>query len=902
MTSLVEMLNTWSAEWWRWLVPASWQSALVALVVLAAVTLGRRWPAPLRYGLLLVGLIKFAVPPMLSLPTGLFSVAGPPIPVLRLEALPNPGPKVPEPVRVGRAGGVGANQSESAGVLLPSSVNSASATVSRNWFSKLHWQTWFLLTHCLGSLAAALWLWRQWRSLRGLRRRAQLIAERPLYRLYVGVAQNLELRRIPALLISSEARTPCAFGIFTRTVLLPASVLERLQQAELKTVLAHELAHFRRGDLVVNGLQLALLAVWWFHPFFWLLHRTIRKVREDCCDDLLLARDLTSENAYCDVLLRTAKELASPAPSAAALAFGENLHPLGRRLRRIMDNGLKRSARLSLTGAVIICAAAGLLLPGLRSQSVPPVPAKSPADPVKELEQARQTAAERSKIYEQEDREMLKRFRGVPVRHEELVISPEIKAKPTAELFEELNFQSSGSKRQRMLLEKFLSRQEQALQFLTVKLSETHSSTSVGATTARRKAANFLASHGSKFRRKASIVSMLATMLNDADAQIAEAAAQGLGALGSYALPAYPPLLDALRNGNKQAALAIARVSPESEAVLNKMLETFKNRKQPVALRTSIIQRSVLLQFKQQSETIESVLLGEFPTVDRRLQRNIGLALLRLNRNSPEAAAAIGKVVHDVASVLTSGDLADLSVPELIEYIREPRAAFEDVEAAQYLQRFTGNPKGRTQVVQALPALIEMLRDPSRPMRGTAAAALANLGAAAKPAVPALLEMFDENIDRFSVVVGLQGIFLPTKDPTPVPTFIRALDDEDENVRSVAARALGHYGALASQAVPKLVSALRSDEPEVQLQASTALLQIDPAQSQKVVPVLIQCVEQPNRPNESANAAQLLGEIGVAAVSAIPSLKRVAGDEQRDEHTRKEAQAALTKIEQGVSL
>src|SRR4029077_8879662 len=125
--------------------------------------------------------------------------------------------------------------------------------------------------------------------------------------------------------------------------------IEGLREAELRRILAHELTHFRRGDLWVNTVQLGLLAVWYFHPLFWLLHRTIQKVREDCCDDVLLARDLTSGDAYCDALLHTARELAGGAPIAAALGFGENLHPLGRRLKRIMDDGLKRSAKLSLS-------------------------------------------------------------------------------------------------------------------------------------------------------------------------------------------------------------------------------------------------------------------------------------------------------------------------------------------------------------------------------------------------------------------------------------------------------------------------------------------------------------------------------------------------------------------------
>src|SRR5262249_5247230 len=148
---------------------------------------------------------------------------------------------------------------------------------------------------------------------------------------------QLNLKRIPPLVVSDEVEAPMAFGFQKPAILLPGSVVERLSPGELKAVLAHELAHCQRGDLWLNWLQLMLLAVWWFHPVLWLVHRNLRVVREDCCDDLLLAREIISNDAYCDVLLRAAASLRPPLALSASLGFGELTHPLGRRLARITD-------------------------------------------------------------------------------------------------------------------------------------------------------------------------------------------------------------------------------------------------------------------------------------------------------------------------------------------------------------------------------------------------------------------------------------------------------------------------------------------------------------------------------------------------------------------------------------
>src|SRR5438046_3183088 len=77
MTGSIDSLNELSHLWFNWVWSSAWQSAVVAATVLVALAQGRRWNAPLRYAILLVALLKFAVPPLVPAPTGLFSWAAP---------------------------------------------------------------------------------------------------------------------------------------------------------------------------------------------------------------------------------------------------------------------------------------------------------------------------------------------------------------------------------------------------------------------------------------------------------------------------------------------------------------------------------------------------------------------------------------------------------------------------------------------------------------------------------------------------------------------------------------------------------------------------------------------------------------------------------------------------------
>ena len=71
MNEWVVAVNQFAEYWWPYVLRATWQGCLVALFILLAVRLGRRWPSPVLYGLLFVALIKFALPPTVSAPIGI---------------------------------------------------------------------------------------------------------------------------------------------------------------------------------------------------------------------------------------------------------------------------------------------------------------------------------------------------------------------------------------------------------------------------------------------------------------------------------------------------------------------------------------------------------------------------------------------------------------------------------------------------------------------------------------------------------------------------------------------------------------------------------------------------------------------------------------------------------------
>ena len=80
-----------------------------------------------------------------------------------------------------------------------------------------------------------------------------------------------------------------AIGWLRPVILLPISVMTGLDEDQLRAILAHELAHIRRYDYLVNILQSAIEVILFYHPAIWWLSHRIRAERENCCDDLAVA-------------------------------------------------------------------------------------------------------------------------------------------------------------------------------------------------------------------------------------------------------------------------------------------------------------------------------------------------------------------------------------------------------------------------------------------------------------------------------------------------------------------------------------------------------------------------------------------------------------------------------------
>jgi uncharacterized protein (TIGR03435 family) len=202
--------------------------------------------------------------------------------------------------------------------------------------------------------------WIRWRRIRDAARAGSLL---PL--------------EIPMRAISSPMLVePAVFGIFRPVLLLPEGISDRLTQAQLEAIVAHELCHVRHRDNLIAAMHMFVETVFWFHPLVWWVGKRMVEERERACDEEVLR--LGSEpRAYAEGILNVCKLYFESPMMCTSGVTGSNLK---KRIEKIMAHRAGRKLdpiRKSLLMAVGMVAVVGPIVIG--TLNVPRGRAQSPA-------------------------------------------------------------------------------------------------------------------------------------------------------------------------------------------------------------------------------------------------------------------------------------------------------------------------------------------------------------------------------------------------------------------------------------------------------------------------------------------------------------------------------------------
>lgn len=315
-------VNEVAVRWAEVVVRAAWQGGVALLLVGIVCRAVPRLSADLRCWLWRLAFLKLLGALLWSAP-------------VRLPLLPAPPAAAVDPPAASTALAASAiSRPGGRDVGLP--ANSPS-TSSLPWPSPM---SGLLLLWLAGVTACGLGVAREWRAGRHLADACAPVTDRAVSICCAALSQRYGWGRPPRLLQAEGLASPMLLGAWRPAILLPSTLLAECSLAELELILAHELAHGKRRDLLWSWLPAVARALLFFHPLVWLAQQELRLAQEMACDAMAVRVTRAPAAAYGDLLLKVAARGGRPLHGGpVALGVIESYQTLARRLKAMRTLG-----------------------------------------------------------------------------------------------------------------------------------------------------------------------------------------------------------------------------------------------------------------------------------------------------------------------------------------------------------------------------------------------------------------------------------------------------------------------------------------------------------------------------------------------------------------------------------
>jgi uncharacterized protein (TIGR03435 family) len=327
------------------LVHFLWQGAIIGTVAAIALRLCRHRSPQARYLVSCTALaVMLAAPPLTAFVMSRPSVA--PRDVIPPRLKEAPWRPIFAPADSGPAAG-GPSQSDAAASGAAAGRKTASAGV-------VTWLPIVVAVWLLGVVVLSMRLAGGWWRVRRLQRASAASAPSVWSDVASRLAVTLGLRRIVHVVDSAFVDTPMVIGWIRPVIVLPVAAFGGLSPSQVEAILAHELAHIRRHDFLVNLLQTLAETALFYHPAVWWISARIRTEREDCCDRVAMAV-CGDAFGYAEALVELERRRLTHDAFAMAATGGVLLA----RIRRVLGAPDERPRRVS---GMAIAAGLALLL------------------------------------------------------------------------------------------------------------------------------------------------------------------------------------------------------------------------------------------------------------------------------------------------------------------------------------------------------------------------------------------------------------------------------------------------------------------------------------------------------------------------------------------------------------
>lgn len=224
----------------------------------------------------------------------------------------------------------------------------------------------------IGTLTVLLVWAVRWRRVVAVARSATPAASGHEHDILHRLQARLDLASPLSIRITGSSLEPGVVGILHPVLLWPRGISARLTDAQIESILVHELAHVQRRDNLTAALHMLVEAAFWFHPLVWWIGTRLVDERERACDEQVM-RVCESAEIYAESILRTCEHhTASPLVCVSGVTGSD----LKERIEAIMRNAACHpltASRRALVGGAAALAVAIPVASGALASPVAPV-------------------------------------------------------------------------------------------------------------------------------------------------------------------------------------------------------------------------------------------------------------------------------------------------------------------------------------------------------------------------------------------------------------------------------------------------------------------------------------------------------------------------------------------------
>ncbi|NBA76904.1 M48 family metalloprotease [Emticicia sp. ODNR4P] len=240
-------------------------------------------------------------------------------------------------------------------------INQAPLALSSVWEQTAIWLNlhldWLVMLWILGMSIMTIKLIGGYFYVQKLRWQCTNLVETDTENLFKQLLNQFDISRTVEIRESQLIESPLTIGYLQPLVLVPIGLLTGLSQGEIKAIFAHELAHIKRHDYLINIIQSMIEILFFYHPLVWVIGESIRQDREDCCDDWAL--EICQNKLYLAKALTFVETFRQQSKTSLTMAFSGNKPQLLGRIQRILGVQQKETTNpVGIISSVVVLALA----------------------------------------------------------------------------------------------------------------------------------------------------------------------------------------------------------------------------------------------------------------------------------------------------------------------------------------------------------------------------------------------------------------------------------------------------------------------------------------------------------------------------------------------------------------